>query len=421
VNIHLHFMLKKISKAVFCLGCLFAAAGVKTTHAQELAAQTIHDLASYGYVLMDDINTPLLHHVATGTPYDPRVLAAIKDGWGDSNSPSGTMRMKASSRDEFQRAEVAGEWGSFIHDRVQALKNAQGYLISLVTDWGEFDFARNRYPIKLRMLHRSPHATFHCLGAYGVENHRYGQDLRTACLTAVNLNANAPFLQYFPLQDLALAREIRKIPGDYRIYALAEPAGKYQLTRGKEIQYMPLDTFVASGIQPVKITGLVLTTLDGRKILAISRMSSEPLGTTASPAATANGAMDNGAAPAQKAGVTARATASAEWKMLAQNSETTFYADPSSIKREGGVVLIRQMLDSSEADAKGRRSFVEIFSYDCNKRTHRLVSMKGYNQSMGRGGVLSDMATPEDFGLVKAGSIAEAMFNFACNAPVPKN
>ena len=422
MNIHLRITLRKFSKIAFCLGCLFAAAGIKTTQAQELAGQTIHDLAAYGYVLMDDINTPLLHHVATGAPYDARVLAATAITLGP-DSPSRNVQINANSRDEFERADAAAEWGSFIQGRVQRLKNAQGYVILLNTNWGEFDFVTSRFPVELQMVRRAlrSNSTFHCVGAHRLENHRYGRDFRTACLTAANLNSKTPFLQYFPLLDLALARAISENPYRYEIYALAEPAGKYQLTRGKEIQYVPLETYVASGIQPVKITGLVLTMRQGQKILSISRMNNESLGAPARQAGNANGAMYTDAAPAQKAAVTARTTASIDWKMVAQSSDTTFYVDPSSIKREGSVVLIRQMFDSSEPDAKGRRSFVEIFSYDCNKRTTRLVSMQGYSQPLGRGGVLSDLATPQGLDAIKPGSIGEVQFNFACNAPVPKN
>lgn len=421
---YLRITFRKFFKVAFYLGWLLAAAGIKTTQAQELAGKTIHDLAAYGYVLMDDINTPLLHHVATGAPYDSRVLAATAITLGP-DSPSRNVQINANSRNEFERADATAEWESFIQGRVQRLKNAQGYVILLDTNWGEFDFVTSRFPVELKMVRQAwrSNSTFHCVGAHNMENYRYGRDFRTACMTAANLNSKTPFLQYFPLLDLGLARAIKGNPYQYEIYALAEPAGKYQLTRGREIQYVPLETYVASGIQPVKITGLVLTMRQGQKILSISRMNNEPLGAPARQAGNANGAMHSVAEPAQKAAVTARATASAsaDWKMVAQSSDATFYVDPSSIKREGSVVLIRQMFDSSEPDAKGRRSVVEIFSYDCNKRTTRLVSMKGYSQPLGTGGVLSDLATPRFLDAIKPGSIGEVQFNFACNAPVPKN
>lgn len=422
MNSHLRITFRKFFKVAFCLGSMLATAGIKTTQAQELAGKTIHDLAAYGYVLMDDINTPLLHHVATGAPYDSRVMAATAITLGP-DSPSRNIQINANSRDEFERADAAAEWGRFIQDRFQKLKNAQGYVILLNTRWGEFDFGTNRFPVKLEMVRRgwSSNSTFHCMGAYSQENNRYGRDFRTACLTAANLNLNTPFLQYFPLLDLSLARAIRGNPYQYQIYALAEPTGKYQLTRGREIQYVPLETYVASGIQPVKITALVLTTLQGQKILAISRTNNELLGSAARQAGNDNGAIHSGAVPAQNAAVTARTTVSADWKRVAQNRDATFYADPSSIKREGALVLIRQMFDPSEPDAKGRRSFVEIVSYDCNKRTTRLVSMKGYSQPSGRGGVLTDLATPQDLDAIKPGSIAEVQFNFACNVTSPTN
>ncbi len=420
-------MLQKISKAAFCLACLFSVFGVKTTYAQELVGQTIHDLVAYGYVLMDDINSPLLHHVATGAPYELFTLAASLDTMSFDKVKTKT-RSKAGSKNEFERFEAASEWENFILDRVHTLKNAQGYVIELNTSWGEYDFAKSRMPVQLEMIRITmlrkvwrPSSTFHCHGTYKQEILRYGSEFRTACLTAANLNAGDPFLQYFPLQDIALARAIRQSPWEYRIYALAKPAGKYQLTRGKEIRYVPLETYVASGIQPVKITGLVLTRLHGRKILAVSSISSEPLGAPASPIGPANGGMNNGMVTAPNNATNAPVTVPEEWKMLTQNDGTTSYADPSSIKREGGVVLIRQMRDFSEADEEGRRSFVETFSNDCNKRTYRLVSMKGYSQPLGRGGVLIDLATPKDLGAIKPGSIAEVQFNFACNAPVPKN
>jgi hypothetical protein len=404
----------------FSLSCLFAILPVATAYAQELVGQTVYDLAAYGYVLMDDINTPLLHHVATGESYDLRVLALNPDHNFD--GPSSKARTKAYSSNEFERAESAPEWSAFISDRVQALKNAHGYLIRLNTEWGEYDFSKNRFPIKLRMTKQAwnSSSTFHCAGTYKLEKRRFGKEYRTACLTASNLNAYDPFLQYFPVQDVSMARTIKEHSSSFSIYALAEPAGKYQLLRGNEIRYMPLETFVASGIQPVKITGLILVSYQGKKIIAASRIASEPLGLPARLGKKSNPDRDQDTASEEKPPGAARMAVPSDWKMVTGTAQTSFYADALSVKREGGVVLIRQMSDSKDADSTGCRSFVGVYSHNCNRRTSRLVSLKGYNQAMGQGGVVSDSATPEDLGLIQAGTVGEAMFNFACNAPVIK-
>lgn len=378
--------------------------------AQDSPPRRLKDFESLGYVLMDDVTTPLIHHVETGESYD---LLALAKGQADGlvEFPQPSLRSKASSRNEFERAEANPAWSTFVFDRVRALRNARGYLIPLRVNWGEYDFSLHRFPVELRMVKTvwKSSASYHCAGSY---RQRSKYEYLTACLTAASLNNKDPFVQFFPISDLTLARQVRESLMGVRVFALAEPEGAYRVLRGAEVRYDAYPAYVATGMQPVRISGLILTDHNSDRVYALAKnpnVSSSP-----SPATR-----DERTAGNQDAAVPLRLPPNS-WRMLFRDSNTTLYTDAGSAKREGPVVVVREMTDYKAATEDGYRSTVAIYSYNCNMRTAKLMAIKSYTGSMGEGAVVTDSATPRDYGTVDPGTRGEIMFNFACNA-APSN
>ncbi|CAN7442454.1 surface-adhesin E family protein [Massilia sp. LjRoot122] len=374
-------------------------------HAQETAPRHLADLEANGVVFMDDINTPLLHHAATGTAYNPRVLAR-----GDEHTkvprPEGRLRDRLHEQDEFVRQEAMPLWQTFLDGRIAVLRQARAYLIPVNVRWMDYDFARARFPIALEMNKRASlnaGPTYHCAGAFDVGPQR---SFKTACLHAVNEDQNDAFLRSFPVEDHVLARRLRQERDKYLMFAVAEPAGKYRVLRGNEIRYMPLEIYAAAGYQPVRITQLVLATPEGEVIAVARKNSTLP---RAEPAARPVRSDGGAAAPASP-------TAPPGWTLVGQDATSALYADPDSVRREGAIVMLRTLTDLGEQAGIGMKSAVSLYESDCGRRTTRLLRHKGFAGRFGKGGVFAEALEPQPAMAIVVGSIGESLFNYACNA-----
>lgn len=433
----------------FLPGCVLLALGLFVGSAQaelvEASPQasppaSMPELQASGYTLMDDLSTPLLHHVATGAKYDLHILAQGEhvDGFGIPDD----VRRKAASKNEFERADVEAVWAGVVAQRVQQLKNSKGYLVALESNWKEYDFGTRRYGVELHMAKHAwrSKSSFHCAGAYSqIGRNEYA----TACLTATDLNNGAASLQYFTFLDVALARRVKESPGNFRVYAIAQPSGSYQTTKGREISYVPLETFTASGVQPVKISNLMLVERNGGAILAYAQGFSEGAASRAATSSGSSGAVSAPASsvPAARAQVQPQAQAQApaqlpvpspglsnaasatlqamapgpKWRRIG-GAAPVFYSDMDSVRRVGDVVVVRELADFSGPQAGAYQSVVRTLAYHCAKRTVRQMSVKSYSDRHAAGAVVSDDANPIDLAPFKPNTVGEASFNFACNA-----
>ncbi len=385
--------------------CLLGALGAALPAcAQDAPPRHLSELESAGAVFMDDINTPLLHHAATGAPYDLQVLAR-GDNHTSIERPERKLRNMIEDRNEFVRQEAMPAWSAFVEARVALLRQARSYLIPIELRWQEYDFKRGGYPVALAMNKRASlrsGPTYHCAGAYDTGPRA---SFKTACLHALNEDRNDPFLRFFPVADVALARRIRDNGGSYLMFAVGEPAGKYRVLRGNEIRYMPLEIFAASGYQPVRITQLILANAEG-EIFAISRSN----------AASAGAALTPATAPARAAPVPAGAALPAGWTLVAENTGAATYIDPASVRREGAIVLYRSLMDFGDISTSPVKSAVALYESDCARRTNRQLRNKGYAGRFGRGGLLDEVREPQAATTPGKGSVGESMFVFACNA-----
>jgi hypothetical protein len=405
-------MLKNLNFTAACLAILLLQISPL-----QAAVENVSNLEAAGYALMDDINTPLLHTVATGAGYDLRVLAWAT-GEVSARMPGldKSVRTKAASEDEFDRQDVSVSWGSFITSREQILKSAHGYLIPLRTNWREYNFSTHHYRAEFTMRgeRKRSKSSFHCDGAFQEVKHEY----LTSCLTATNLNAGESWLHSFPIDDVLLARQIKESPDRFRVYAVAVPNGKYQTMRGRDIVFLTrnFNALIAAGVQPVKIVNLALVDRNSGEIYAFSR--SFELTTSGLPTQSGVNAKSNSLGQQSAASGTENIPAPAtRWSKYFADANVTLYADLDSIKRDGDVVVVREMEDLTKVGTNRIASTVGIYSYNCAKRSWRSLNEKSYADHMGVGVVVTESAEAKNMGVVMQENVSVHALNNACNAP----
>lgn len=385
----------------------------------------LKELSALGAVIMDYVSTPLLHHVATGTPYDISVLAGrSQDDHANVDRPQPELRSKVLNRNEFIREEAVPQWTRYVQGRIAEIGAARSYVIPLQVSWQEYDFSRKRYNIawhmnRLSSLNGGP--SYHCAGAFAVTPKR---ELRTACLHAVNEDEHDPFLQSFPIDNMVLARDVREKTFLFRVYAVAEPAGPYKVLKGTEIRYMPLQIYAAAGFQPVRITRLLLTNSNNGDIYEIStRPGAAPWGTQAT-AGTGTGslAIRSDAAPTGQPGTGPAAPAG--WQFLLHDQADDVYVDAGSIKRNGAIVIMRVLLNYGASASQAAHSRIVLYENDCAHRTSRELLTKRFAEADGKGIVVAERAAGQSSQPalpVLAETIGETLYNFSCNAAVPRS
>lgn len=366
----------------------------------QVPVSSLSTLKDSGYAVMDDINMALLHHVKTGEAYDLAVVARNLPNPNISEQKDiFSLLQKASSQNEFERAEVAATWGSFVSRRVQALKDASGYLIPLETSWRQYDFSTHRFAAEFTMPTRvwgKKTTTFHCAGEFQKVKHRF----RQPCITATNLNAGDPSLKYFTIDDVNLARQVREgFTIRPEVYAMAVPDGRYQVLHDQEMLF---GTSTASGVQPVKIVNLALVNRRSGEIYAFAF----PGGALKAPEALVRGSV-----------TTALVTGSApRWIKYGNSDNAIHYIDLDSVKRDGEVVLVKEMTDFTKIGDDKAASIIGNYSFNCAKRTARGIGLKTYGDHKGHGEILRELMAGEDLGTVATGTPLENTLNFACNA-----
>lgn len=372
-------------------------ASVNCAAAQTPTPRHLSEFETAGYVFMDDVNTPLLHHAATRSGYDLRVLAN-GDGRTEVHRPEMELRRKLDSSDEFVRAEVLPAWQSVVAERIVKLRGARGYLIPMQVSWGDYDFARAGYAVNLAMNTRASArgASYHCAGAFAPAD---GRSTLTACLHAVNEDTADPFLRFFPVEDQVLARTLRHTRNQYMLFAVAEKEGEYRDVRTKRKPSTALGMHKVAGFQPVRITQLVIAKPEG-DILLVAQSRQH---------ATSPMAARGPSAPAAGPGP--------GWTSIAQDEGATLYVREDSVRRQGKVVLMRALVDFNKVQQSGARSWLAVYEGDCDKRSLRTVQLKRFGEALAQGAPMSVEDPAEVPSVPQKDTFGERILARACATP----
>jgi len=86
-----------------------------------------------------------------------------------------------------------------------------------------------------------------------------------------------------------------------------------------------------------------------------------------------------------------------QWSPISTNQahSVVVYADLNQISREASIVRIRLLFDNLGADADGRRSYVTLREYHCDRGLTRTLEERFHAGQMGTGGQVSAQASPD--------------------------
>jgi len=111
--------------------------------------------------------------------------------------------------------------------------------------------------------------------------------------------------------------------------------------------------------------------------------------------------------------------ADAEWMAVGGKVEggMTAYADPGTIRREGGLVKMWHLYDYKTVQAKAGASFLSMnaqYQYDCAEERTRLLAFTWFSGNMENGNVVVNNSDEGKWEPVSPGSINEALWEVAC-------
>lgn len=110
----------------------------------------------------------------------------------------------------------------------------------------------------------------------------------------------------------------------------------------------------------------------------------------------------------------------AEWTMLSETGNGTWYVDFATLRKKGNVAKIWALLDYKQTQfsgsEKGYRSQMSYMEFDCEQEYLRTLNVASYSQSMGTGDLMGKhrFDSPE-WEPVPPGKIATSLWNAACD------
>lgn len=111
-------------------------------------------------------------------------------------------------------------------------------------------------------------------------------------------------------------------------------------------------------------------------------------------------------------------SAAAEWVGVGRNESNVLYADPATIRRDGDLVKMWNLVDLriARTDLGGTNYFSQKaeFEYDCNDRQVRLLSYSWHTGKMGGGQTGESNSVPDDWEPILPESGMEFLWRVAC-------
>lgn len=82
----------------------------------------------------------------------------------------------------------------------------------------------------------------------------------------------------------------------------------------------------------------------------------------------------------------------AVWVKVGENDSGVIYIDPETIRKEGNLRKVWQLMDLKQRDKEGVMSRRMRFEYDCNQERYRFMSISSHSAPMAGGTMLTHTA-----------------------------
>jgi hypothetical protein len=116
---------------------------------------------------------------------------------------------------------------------------------------------------------------------------------------------------------------------------------------------------------------------------------------------------------------TLSASAAAEvWVVVGKNEKFDAYADPASMRKDGGTVKMWNLFDykTAQPGVGGKRylSAKHHREYDCKAGRARVLAVTSHAENLAKGEVIAAVSVNLDWSVVASGSADELLWKFAC-------
>lgn len=112
-------------------------------------------------------------------------------------------------------------------------------------------------------------------------------------------------------------------------------------------------------------------------------------------------------------------SAIADWQQVPANGEgLTVYADPGSISKSSGYIVMNSLYDFKTIRNEDRLepylSVIFRIEYNCANEQRRVLGFSNFTSNMGHGDVVFFYHDIGNWTLFEQGSLSEALWKFAC-------
>jgi hypothetical protein len=106
--------------------------------------------------------------------------------------------------------------------------------------------------------------------------------------------------------------------------------------------------------------------------------------------------------------------ARAEWVLNGESGIASYYADPSTVRKNGNLRRVWAVIDLKRRDPSGALSYRVLFEYDCKSEEGRILSRSTHAGPMARGDVLVSGDVGSEWHHIPPATPDEGMLRMAC-------
>lgn len=113
--------------------------------------------------------------------------------------------------------------------------------------------------------------------------------------------------------------------------------------------------------------------------------------------------------------LTSSLPASAVWVWVADASDTSYYIDPTTLKKQGPSRVVWELADYKEASQYGNFSAISRLEYDCSAERKRLLTSAFYTGKMGTGSVIASNSKASEWDHHPPSSVGNVLLKLICD------
>ena len=113
--------------------------------------------------------------------------------------------------------------------------------------------------------------------------------------------------------------------------------------------------------------------------------------------------------------LTATSHALADWMEYGKTDGTTLYIDPLTIRKDGDLRKVWQLLELEKATPEGELSRRSLFEYDCKNERHRILDTTRHSGLKASGKVLGAGGESRDWQHIAPGTIIARFLKSVCD------